>query len=240
MKNQYVGDINDYFKYAFLRSVASHIEDPLAVCWMLTPDDNGRDGRRRHYLEQPARFRTADPGLFDELLRISAQPEANILTVQEASILPGALFFESVLHDSASERERYFEEFDSILPQACCIFFDPDNGLEVQSTRLGRKGSSKYLYLDELQAIASDTRSFIVYQHFGRAERAAYISAQLDRLQRRLPHHELFAIAGSHIVFLVAASTERCAGLRCAAEALRRRWSSLRILATNKSPVKPA
>jgi hypothetical protein len=51
MKNQYFADVNDYFKYGLLRCFA-HAEFRLGVCWMLTPDDRGPDGRKTKYLSQ--------------------------------------------------------------------------------------------------------------------------------------------------------------------------------------------
>ena len=44
MKDQYVGDVNDYVKYGFLRALSAARAGPLVVCWMLTPSDEGPDG----------------------------------------------------------------------------------------------------------------------------------------------------------------------------------------------------
>jgi hypothetical protein len=43
MKDQYFGDVNDYLKYGLLRCFAE-AGWRVGVCWMLTPDDGGRDG----------------------------------------------------------------------------------------------------------------------------------------------------------------------------------------------------
>ena len=53
MKDQYFGDINDYRKYGLLRALQSNADGRLLVAWMLTPDDGGRDGGLRSYLEDP-------------------------------------------------------------------------------------------------------------------------------------------------------------------------------------------
>jgi hypothetical protein len=39
VKNQYLGDINDYRKYGLLRALTNGGEIKTAICWMLTPDD---------------------------------------------------------------------------------------------------------------------------------------------------------------------------------------------------------
>jgi len=41
MKEQYVGDINDYRKYALLRYLAEKGGVRTGVCWMLTQPDAG-------------------------------------------------------------------------------------------------------------------------------------------------------------------------------------------------------
>ena len=45
MKNQYLGDINDYRKQGLLRLLSGMGELKTGVCWMLTPDD-GRTNRK--------------------------------------------------------------------------------------------------------------------------------------------------------------------------------------------------
>jgi hypothetical protein len=65
MKEQYVGDLNDYRKYALLRALAAGGENRIAVAWMLTPPDDRNDGNKRAYLDQPEKHRRFDPDLFD-------------------------------------------------------------------------------------------------------------------------------------------------------------------------------
>ncbi len=60
MKDQYVGDVNVYVKYGFLRALSAARAGPLVVCWMLTPSDEGPDGGKVGYLEQPERYRDGD------------------------------------------------------------------------------------------------------------------------------------------------------------------------------------
>ncbi|MFC2167097.1 hypothetical protein ACFLQZ_03950 [Acidobacteriota bacterium] len=50
MKNQYVGDINDYHKYGLIRILTENPAVPTTVCWMLTLDDKKTDGRKIGYL----------------------------------------------------------------------------------------------------------------------------------------------------------------------------------------------
>ena len=42
MKNQYFGDMYDYIKYGLLRQLSGCGKVSLAVCWMLTENDDRR------------------------------------------------------------------------------------------------------------------------------------------------------------------------------------------------------
>lgn len=230
IKDQYVGDVNDYFKYAFLRSVQRHLDIPLIVCWMATADDDGTDGRRRKYLEQPAKYRDIDSSLFDQLDRLLDMPNPGMAAIENAGILEGALFHSDLLGDSRESREIYFSRLDDSAPSNSLIFFDPDNGLEIKSTPKGRKNCSKFLFLDELQASAGEDRTVIIYQHFGRVQRTPYTEAQLGRIEAVLPGRRLFALAGSHIAFLVATAPEHAKALSHAAGQLSDRWQGIKVI----------
>jgi len=230
MKDQYVGDVNDFFKYAFLRSVQDHLAAPLVVCWLATANDGGPDGRRRRYLSQPEKYRSIDSSLFDSMQRLVATAEPRIADVERAAILPRAMFFRRILGDSLAERDGFFDELWQRVPTDATIFFDPDNGLEIKSTLKGRKGSSKYLYMDELEIAGRGGHSVVVYQHFGRVERTAYTDDQLQRMKAALPEHDLFALTGTHIAFLVAATKASSDPLRAVAAALRGQWSDLQAV----------
>jgi len=84
------------------------------------------------------------------------------------------------------------------------VFFDPDNGIEVQGTPKGRKNSAKYIYWDEIASFYRADQSVLVYQHFPREERNACI----DRLGRGFldaaPDATLRAFRTAHVVFLLA------------------------------------
>jgi len=69
MRNQFVGDIGDYFKYGLLRTLMPGRK--LGVAWYLFPDDPASShGSHINYLEDPETWRNLDPKLFDTLLEI--------------------------------------------------------------------------------------------------------------------------------------------------------------------------
>src|SRR5690348_13581586 len=91
MKEQYVGDINDYRKYALLRHFAVEGDLRIGVCWMLTPPDNGN---LRSYLNQPATWRDYDSDVFDHLQRVQAdEAPSRLAAIEGGGIIPSALFF---------------------------------------------------------------------------------------------------------------------------------------------------
>src|SRR5437588_130318 len=125
MKEQYVGDVNDYRKYALLRHLAKVGGVRVGICWMLTLPDAGN---LRGYLEEPKRWRDYDPSLFDRLgAVVKKEAISRLADIEESDLIPRARFFNEVLTDKA-DRSAYFKKALSQLHMAELIFFDPDNG----------------------------------------------------------------------------------------------------------------
>jgi len=104
------------------------------------------------------------------------------------------------------------------------IFFDPDNGLEVALPK-GRKNSSKYLYLDEVGAFYASGKSQLIYQHFPRIERAAFLARCAERLRAVAPGASLWAFTTAHVVFLLLLHPASPARLHSTAEAACTSWA---------------
>ena len=206
MKNQYLGDVSDFRKYALLRSLAQQGRLRIGVCWMLTPDDERPDGRKLAYLDQPERWRELDPPLFDLLRQVVDAPERRRLALVETSgLLPHALFYDVTVPDREEARQAWFTGAQSALRAADLVFFDPDNGVEVASKPKGRKDSSKYVYRDEVEATYAAGHSVLVYQHFTRERR----EVRLERLTRELAAvasgAAIWSFETAHVAFLLLA-----------------------------------
>jgi hypothetical protein len=158
MKDQYVGDVKDYFTYGLLRAFSSP-ELPLVVRWMLTPPDGSRDGAKTDYLRH-GRFRHFDPELHDALAAIVASGERRVTRVAE-------------LLDA-----RYDEPVQPSL-----VFFDPDMGFEVASVRRGSVRSDQYLYWRDAASTYARGHSLLVFQH-ARRRRWQEVLAQLSMQAR--------------------------------------------------------
>ncbi len=204
MKNQYLADINDYRKYGLLRALAGHRDVPVFVAWMLTANDDGNDGRKRAYLDQPHAYRHRDPELFDELRRLQEKKNRAVEDIAAQNVIPGALYHPAILTDDLSRRDSWFRELWIKTSDGSCVFFDPDNGLEVKSVKKGRRNSCKYLYWDEFADAWRRGHSVLVYQHYPRVQRAPYLTALCERMNREAPGSRIAAVTTSNVLFLLA------------------------------------
>jgi len=228
MKNQYFGDVNDYRKYGLLRVLTGQGGLSVAVCWMLTPDDGRSDGRFVEYLQQPERWRHYDPALFDrlrEMIALRGERDIDLVDlVGEAGILPAARFFVRTLRDDLQSRSRYFEVFWEVAQGCDLIFFDPDNGLEVKSRPAGRKDSSRYLYWAELEQALASGYSALVYQHFRREKRDAFIERMAQEMRQRTGAARVYSFRTARVVFFLLPSERRAAAFEHAVACLPETW----------------
>src|SRR5690349_1552017 len=110
MKEQYVGDINDYRKYALLRRLARGGFTRIGVCWMLTPPDGRNDGNLLSYLEKPQND-VLDPAVFALLRQVKDAPDARRLKlIEESGIVPGASYVNTIVPDTLKERGIWFHD----------------------------------------------------------------------------------------------------------------------------------
>lgn len=91
MKNQYFGDINDYRKYGILRGLAGDNFNML-IYWMLTTDDDRTDGKKTEYLDNPSKYESFDPQLFQNLKeQVKVKKRRDVKVVEEYSLIPNAV-----------------------------------------------------------------------------------------------------------------------------------------------------
>jgi hypothetical protein len=223
MKEQYVGDINDYRKYALLRVLAGEGETTIGVCWMLTPPDGRSDGNKIDYLQCPEDSAQFDPPLFKLLSSVTTKPDRRRL-IEKSGILPRATFFNRPLSDAFDERHRYFEEAGATLANCDLVFFDPDNGIEVQGTPKGRKDSARYIYWDEIATFYGVGQSILVYQHYSRKKREDFINRLGAHFLDAAPDATLWAFRTAHVVFLLAVHPRHRESLSMQATQAENRW----------------
>jgi hypothetical protein len=225
MKNQYFGDINDYRKYGLLRTLTQETGLRCLVGWMLTPDDGRTDGRRIEYLEDPDTWRGYDPELFDALRRyVVEQGDRKVKLLRRSGLLPNTDFFPKIVPDSQPDRNYWFGRLLTASLDCDLVFLDPDNGIEVPSTRMGTRGSSKYVYWRELTDLFSLGSSLLVYQHFPRVKRDQFSEMKTIALAEKLGTDHVLALRTSHVVFLLAPQPGHWSTLCQALESVARTW----------------
>ena len=226
MKNQYFGDENDFRKYGLIRALTNRGAIRCGVCWMLTSADGSRDGSFTSYLEQSTQWRRYDPELYDALLRCVRHDERHVRHADCPEILPASLFYSEILSDEVDDRRCYFQEMLERFRGVPLVFFDPDNGLEVKTKPRGRRGSSKFLFWDEVETAYSAEHSLLIYQHFRREERSGFAERMATELARRTGAPEIHTFATPRVLFLLAPRPEHCAFFGERAKAVGRQWGT--------------
>jgi hypothetical protein len=220
VKDQYVGDYNDFVKYALLRAILAH-ELPLLACWMLTPDDRSTEGGKLAYLEKRESFRHLDPEAFDVMAQLVAAGSRSIAEVEASELLTGAAYFSQRLDDHSSSRSSFFRELWRRPPSV--TFFDPDNGFEVPSKPPGLRDSCKYIYWSEVEETFRLGHSVIVFQHFAREDRTTHLRRLLDQLGEATGA-DVFALRSTNVAFLCAPQLVHERRLWNATRDLTERW----------------
>ena len=225
MKNQYFGDVNDYRKYGLVWALTGQGVLSSMICWMLTEDDDRSDGGKLDYLLKPDTWRGYDEELFDTIREaVVFNGERSVRVAKEKDIIPGADYYEALLTDDKIERTKYFAQFFQEARGKELYFFDPDNGMEVASVPFGRKDSSKYLYWQELQGIHEKGASILIYQHFPREDRDAFIARMTADFLRKTAFEEIISFRTSHVVFFLLALNKHMDIFASATQHLINQW----------------
>eukprot|EP01022_Parablepharisma_sp_SALTPOND_P033412 TRINITY_DN8867_c0_g2_i1.p2 TRINITY_DN8867_c0_g2~~TRINITY_DN8867_c0_g2_i1.p2 ORF type:complete len:238 (-),score=26.91 TRINITY_DN8867_c0_g2_i1:46-759(-) len=229
MKNQYFGDVNDYRKYGLLRALMAGHAMTLLVAWMLTPNDGSRDGGQRSYLERPETWARYDRPLFECLVGMGIlRPEAqrSVSLIERSDLLPRASYYRKEVPDKREERDAWRDGLIRAAKDVDLVFLDPDNGIEVKSKPVGRKGSSKYVTWDEIRELWNAGNSLLIYQHFPRKKREPYIQCMAQKLRSHTKADFVAAFRTSKVLFLLAAQGRHVKKFRYNISLLAGRWKN--------------
>ena len=176
MRNQFVGDINDYHKYQKLNEL-SHTSD-ISVCWMLNDDIDGQDSKFTKILE-------FDPlALF--LRELSAMGRRNVYEIERSELINVKRYYRQV-------KDIRIDEISGIL------FFDPDNGIEVKSAK---KNDRRFLYYEDIRQFIPYV-DILVYQHFPRQPRQAYMERLTETISKNIPCRKVIHYPESMVDFIL-------------------------------------
>lgn len=209
MKNQYFGDINDFKKYALLRTIINTCNLKILIAWMLTEDDGSTDGKFTDYLRKPEIWRSYDEELFDGLFDLlNTGVPRSVQLLESTNLLPEVMYYSKLVGDPVLDRQTWFDSLLGKAAESDLVFLDPDNGIEVKSCRYGNKRSSKYVYWQELEVLWESGKSLLVYQHFIREKRPVFVRRMISEFENRFPGARVHGFSTANVLFLISMQVE--------------------------------
>lgn len=148
------------------------------------------------------------------------------MLAREWELVPGATYFEAFLTDDRTARVAYIHGAQQALAHCDVVFVDPDNGIEVPSTKFGAAGSSKYVFWRELQAIYAAGQSVLIYQHFPRVVRERFVPFLAQRLREELVGSTVTAYSTAYVAFFLVQQPKHASAFLTVAPDVRRQWRS--------------
>ena len=171
MRDQYAGDISDFFKFSFLRALVSNSNLKLGIGWYYVDVHDGRaDGKHQEY-HSNEQFACLDSELFKIL---ATMPERSVATLQGIEIWPIPTIFHSTpLPPSQDRRDRdaWSWGMATTLSSSGLVFVDPDN-----SVSFGDGVSERHASKNEIETLAAHGRPVVFIKFPGRQKYVDQIS----------------------------------------------------------------
>ena len=226
MKHGFVGDLRDYAKLTLLRRLSDALT--ISVCWMLTPDDGGADGRRIEYLHNPRRYRPYDPDVWDFFCwTVWGRGRRHLSAVERSGLLPqGTRFYHRWLPASGDKRTTYFNRFFR-NNRADLVFFDPDNGIEVGGVHWGWANSVKYVFWCEIERAWNAGYSVLIYQHIPHENREDFTQRIVGELMQHTGARTVYVFEAQAVSFLLVPQERHLAGIAEVLEGVGECWRGL-------------
>ncbi len=151
MRDQYSGDISDFFKYMFIRHIA--LDRRIGVAWYYIPHHDGRNDGKHIEWQMDTRFSSCDPKLAHALSHLS---DRSVAAIEGAEFWPTHTTFHRQAVPSSSLRSKWAAEKRLALIDADFVFCDPDNGIG---------STNKHLTIEEIHKLRRIGRavSFITF-----------------------------------------------------------------------------
>ncbi|MBZ5668317.1 MAG: hypothetical protein LAO04_01125 [Acidobacteriia bacterium] len=229
MKNRYFGDINDYRKYGLLRILSGGKRASVAVCWMLTADKGGGNGKKIGYLHEPKKWDHFDKNLFYALHQaLIIYGDRNVTRAESEDVLSPEIFsfFKPDLPPDLGKRREYFRKLleSAASNKRDLVFFDPDNGLKTNAAPHERVRSVKFLYLDELEAGFKSGFSVLLIQFLPFANPSEFVDKRVRQIFRRLDVAEITCFHTPNVVFFLIPQAQHSETLRERSDRVKAIW----------------
>ena len=166
MQERYLGDIHDFYKFLFIKHLASNLKVRIGLNWFLVDPKSiskselkKNDGEKRSYLNNP-KVTNLDEKLSSELSDLVKKKNRNLKNFTTKTHLQKFVKFynEKIMRN---ERKLWFENSINFFCKNEIIFLDPDNGI---LKRPNGRNSQKYVLLDELKSYQSKEKIIIFTQ----------------------------------------------------------------------------
>ncbi len=195
MQDKYAGDIGDFGKFALLSELAKQGLS-IGINWYKTESSTTEKNNDGRYIKIPQSLQECDPTFAKKLLAISESENRSIRAIEEAQLVPEAVYFgESV---SASDRLGWHNRALAFFKdrKTNLVFLDPDNGLLVPSVKKHQQRSKKYCFYEEVAQYIEQGFSVLVYNHRSRKAEIQYFQEIEARFHTCLKNteYELFEI----------------------------------------------
>ncbi|MCK4454952.1 MAG: hypothetical protein KAU99_01245, partial [Thermoplasmata archaeon] len=189
MKNQYFGDTRDLFKYDLVLELLLETElRRFTFIPMLTRDEKTSNGGKTDYAKAKVKAGTRRQFLRRFLEDCVRDGRRNIGELErlfrDIEQLAG---FKLEIHGKATyftheDRERYFSSIGEEHLTRSIIVVDPDNGLEVKSSRGRMEKYVRYEEIRDLYRRMDDRSVLVVFQYIPRMKRSEFF----PRICRRI------------------------------------------------------
>jgi len=151
-------------------------------------------------------------------------PLPKVSLIEASGLLPRSKYYSVIVPDARSEREIWSKDLLDSVSGVDLVFIDPDNGIEISSKPVGRNGSSKYVTWEEIHEIWKAGCSLLIYQHFPRKPRAAFIDKTLADARRVTGSSFVQAFRTAQVLFLLIGQPRHETWLRRVAATVPPRW----------------
>jgi hypothetical protein len=125
--------------------------------------------------------------------------------MEQSGLLERTIYYAQQVPDKREERDKWGEGLLRCAQGVDLVFLDPDNGIEVPSKPVGRKGSSKYITWEEVKRLWNADSSLLIYQHFRRENRDLFARRLVSELRDRTKARFVEAFRTPRVLFLLSA-----------------------------------
>lgn len=193
MQDRYAGDIGDFGKIGLLKCLQAH-GFTIGVNWYRVAALNAERKKDGSFKQDDGKYlipdtiSDCDSPLAKKLTEI-AKGERSVTAIQDAGLLPGAIYYDEYL--TVSRRTEWHENAKRLFKDVNLVFMDPDNGLLVDSVGKQSTRSVKYVFYEEVKDYIDSGKSVLVYNHRCRKPERKYFEDIELKLEERLKvcHH---------------------------------------------------